>query len=806
MRLFTFITLSITELFETLPGTNQPLQFRGKNHQGDMVKGNLGKRLQLKLRRKQPQNTSENSKQPLAHEQTAPVIEQDTRRTTALLKETIDMSSRSLQPQDLLAPTTRTLPETTETPPRPSLEPSRSIRISLSQRQSSLSHFGSFKSTPIAKHYALNNQILTAFESNYHSSLWEVAFLFGLKFVETALLEIPQHGYFYAEKYAEPRLQSTVDTLRVCHMLQGIIGKEGNGKLKKETHKVELLYYLATEQYEHLRTYEASRKRVHEELVKAYPQDYATSNQKPHDSSASVHSISSTLMACGESFSSVFCPGNTTLNEEYNSTSQSFPDEVSAIAEEARRQRLYPSISSEARQPDESLTWRHSRKAMDSTRDLDRTPTSSLLDDDEEDKMTSTTTTNPNHPSTLTTTSLCPSLSSEIATGVPLDDASSSSLSRHGHPQDALSPSSRHSRTQSDYDLQRALFISGLRVDLPDHRPYDFREPSMGSISEGAPVVAPPGAKKRSSLQPALAILATCYHEDFDALRQRGRISVKELPTFQGRVPGSINGCAVIAPLLCLHHFVNEGGHGLPDDAIVQVIDVETPAILPVIRDNLGLVRDAFLIPADAHEALMQQNYMCAEQFLNATGGNILDEGHLESFIEELSKVGNKKLAASFFFHEHVITVLQLVHDDKKTAWFEVIDSLPHEDTFLQVGETSSAILSAASSSMIDAFSGRTGDGYIGQDSHASLRLESDRSGMNRSMGGDEFLVDHIPRSDAVRIRCMDMECLKATLMWYACSVFTEDNRAYIDTYEWDEKLADFDPRVFQAFIWTEAS
>ena len=27
----------------------------------------------------------------------------------------------------------------------------------------------------------------------------------------------------------------------------------------------------------------------------------------------------------------------------------------------------------------------------------------------------------------------------------------------------------------------------------------------------------------------------------------------------------------------------------------------------------------------------------------------------------------------------------------------------------------------------------------------------------------------------------------------------------YIDTYQWDESLADFDPRVFQAFVWTEA-
>jgi hypothetical protein len=65
--------------------------------------------------------------------------------------------------------------------------------------------------------------------------------------------------------------------------------------------------------------------------------------------------------------------------------------------------------------------------------------------------------------------------------------------------------------------------------------------------------------------------------------------------------------------------------------------------------------------------------------------------------------------------------------------------------------------------------------------------------------------VDIIPNPvNAARIRCLDDEALKATLRWYACSVFTPENAAYIDTYQWDEKLSDFDPRVFQAFIWTE--
>ena len=100
-------------------------------------------------------------------------------------------------------------------------------------------------------------------------------------------------------------------------------------------------------------------------------------------------------------------------------------------------------------------------------------------------------------------------------------------------------------------------------------------------------------------------------------------------------------------------------------------------------------------------------------------------------------------------------------------------------------------------------FSGRSSDGGIdtGAGSHRSLQSES------RGAGGysEKFLVDQVQPTDAVRIRCMDIESLKTTILWYACSVFTEENRAYIDMYEWDEKLSDFDPRVFQAFVWTEA-
>jgi hypothetical protein len=368
-------------------------------------------------------------------------------------------------------------------------------------------------------------------------------------------------------------------------------------------------------------------------------------------------------------------------------------------------------------------------------------------------------------------------------------------------------------RQNSDTDLQRALFLSGLQVDLQQQQQYHNRDPSMHSIPESdrsrqdqAP--APPGAKRRdSNLGVSMQMLTDYYHEDFDALRDTGRVIITQVPTWQGRVPNSTNGCTVIAPLLCIHHFHNEQfipDPGLPDQIIVEVLDEETPNILPMVRKQLGLVQDAFLIPADAHEILMEQQYMCQEQFLSVCGGNIMEEEHLISLVKQLCEVGEKKLAATFFFHEHVITILQLRRSkDKDVIWFDIIDSLPHEETLLRTGETTMSL--EAEEMEEDGGSTGTEEMMI----HAKNSNNKDDSLRFSSVGLTEvdfLLVDYAPPPppQAARMRCLDADALKATLRWYACSVFTDENRAYIDTYQWDDLLSDFDPRVFQAFIWTE--
>jgi hypothetical protein len=66
-------------------------------------------------------------------------------------------------------------------------------------------------------------------------------------------------------------------------------------------------------------------------------------------------------------------------------------------------------------------------------------------------------------------------------------------------------------------------------------------------------------------------------------------------------------------------------------------------------------------------------------------------------------------------------------------------------------------------------------------------------------------IVDSMPRDGkATRIRCKTRVALEVTLRWYASAKFSDPDCQYIDGNEWDDIMCDFDPRVFQAFVWVE--
>jgi hypothetical protein len=535
--------------------------------------------------------------------------------------------------------------------------------------------------------------------------------MLGMQFAEVALLEIPKHGYFYASRHAPERklhsqnaLRVTQQLLRLLLELQPTFDNAASSNMSSDWERVSKLKALAEEQVA------AEHGGLMVEEV------YEHDRQQLETEFLETANVTSTSLLCGDimEYAEMLCPGRRTIAEEPTTTE------------------YYP-------------------------KDADM----------------------PLHPL--------------LAPPPPLPNTSGTSMD----------------------DLQRALLVSGGMNSAGDS--------ASSSQHSRAPSSSGPASRRRKRSVPAIdmASLQMCYHEDFCDLRSRGRVRVSQASTYQGKLPGSINGCTVIAPLLCVHHFHNNwddsgsqyhltrgtvpvshddvttragytnnnGGKdseqskrsarnissikkkdpdaGLLDAVISEVIDFETPAILPQVREMLGLTKDALIIPSDVHDFLIDKQLLSSEQFVTVAGGNILDDRHVTEFVNQLlvtEKNGDCKLAATFFFHEHVIAILRLQRSDTE-VWFDLIDSLPNAETLRKVGEQQ------PQPPQFDPYA--------------------------------EYFIEETP-PNASRIRCTDEESLKVAIKWFACSRFTDDNKQYIDMYAWDELYTDFDPRVFQAFIWAE--
>jgi len=317
-------------------------------------------------------------------------------------------------------------------------------------------------------------------------------------------------------------------------------------------------------------------------------------------------------------------------------------------------------------------------------------------------------------------------------------------------------------------ELERALFLSGIMEPTTTTTPGDALS-TTGSFSAITTTtmanqnIASHSERARKSLANSIAFssLEACYLEDFDTLLRESRVRISQANSYQGKCEGSINGCTVIAPLLCIHHFLHDTS--LPDELFEQVMDVETPVLLQQVRKSLGLTKDALIIPSDVHDFLMEKQLLDPSQFVTVCGGNLLDHAHVDAFLEQLVEAAyssgknnktmiRRRVAATLFFHEHVVAILPQGSSTSDTMWFDVLDSLPFAKTLRR----------------------------------------------SEQQHDDSFVPN------AARFRCLDMEALKSTLLWYACSKMHEENRSYIDMYDWDEAYSDFDPRVFQAFVWGE--
>ena len=256
-----------------------------------------------------------------------------------------------------------------------------------------------------------------------------------------------------------------------------------------------------------------------------------------------------------------------------------------------------------------------------------------------------------------------------------------------------------------------------------------------------APPMAPPLQAKQRERIP-MRQLQDEYRKVYAQLTTRGKIEVLSFNTYQGRVGQSTNGCTVISALVAARH-LGSSSPSIADSVVEDVIDRQCGPLLREIRGKLGLGGHALIIPSDVHDHLVDKKLLDQKYFEGVAGGNVMDPNHMGEFLKLISvgedgKGQHRKAAATFFFHEHVISIAKNV--TASGAYYDLIDSLP------------------------------------------SVNVNG--------------------RSKATRTRCADIEALACMLRWYTSRKFSDSNCSYIDRNPWDDAMADFDPRVFQGFVW----
>ena len=791
-------------------------------------------------------------------------------------------------------------------PPPPRLQHRRST-----MHRTTSSLVASYRATPITKHYALNHQILLAFENHYANQSLEVAYAIGMQFVETALLEIPKHGYFYSSRHATERMTSSLDAIRVSNMLRTILLEAQQQMIKsshssstekgasvsafagmtitdvsEELHRVQKLNHLAVELASEASfdQYETQRAKLEAEI-----------NEQKRKEECTTTLFTETCGPFLDSFTEAMCPPGGFAHPM-----------MMMMPFSAKNEELFEQVD------DQTTTTKERRYSQQQQQQYEPI----MPDDDREHDLVPPPPTNKQQERTVS------GMMREIMQKDPPTATSMSSSSRSDPPVVGIPPPPQltdgwtvlpdqiperpefgrqmSGRSYADHvALERALYLSGLEVQPEEpqqeedyfqstsqqqqqlhqqphnqnyYTEYDENwilqhalkesEREMQKLKEeeerqlqevyqrskqeeeqkqssqhqhqqqhSLDFVQPQLQRRMTKSQLETRTLHTLYQEDFVSLWDNGRIRVTHVDTYQGKKVGSVNGCTVIAPLLCIHHFINvsesPGNHvgqgqrqrqndpGLPDETILTVIDEEVPSILPQVREDLGVLPDAFLIPSDSHDYLIKNQLLSQQQFVTVIGGNILDDRHLQELVKTLQcwtapagsnpgddgasgrgsrdrneGASNVKIASTLFFHEHVVAILKLQRAEDGKAWYDIIDSLP-----------SKGMLSREIGSAFASNSGDEGSATSSKPIVAGGNPITDPFGFSMMSG----MEDTTPTNTA-RIRCLDEEALTAALRWYACSKFSAENLHYIDNYPWDDKTTDFDPRVFQAFVWSEAS
>jgi hypothetical protein len=180
---------------------------------------------------------------------------------------------------------------------------------------------------------------------------------------------------------------------------------------------------------------------------------------------------------------------------------------------------------------------------------------------------------------------------------------------------------------------------------------------------------------------------------------------------------------------------------GITDQQITSVVDRDCIPLLRSIRNKLDLGAASMIIPSDVHDHLVDHKLLYQHKFVGAAGGNIVDP-------------------------EHAGELIRLLRGEPgKTSQLKAAATLFFRDHVVSIVKYPTS----------------TDDAIYD-------------------------MIDSLPTCNGrgSRTRCHGLEAFKVHLAYYCTRKFTDSNIKQIEKQKWDDMMADFDPRVFQAFVWAD--
>jgi hypothetical protein len=627
---------------------------------------------------------------------------------------------------------------------------------------------------PLEIHYASHQNLLNVFDYYQSNKKVEVAYGIGLKYVEVALLYLPRHSYY--ECYAgEEKRRSLEEARRVIGWLEEVVGQEEaaaavascGGDATNATHvgnKREVLQQLAVvaqRSYKEIAKHEKSNDESKETACSSW-RDYVL------DGTSNLCALLESLDYCG-SLESVM----EVKEEEKDATAVDLQCDARVTTSEVK--------------PNSNIS--HEKEKAIDAKDSTDTQNDENRSQIEIKSSNSSSVVREAAPDTIIPTSNSYEQPQKVESGESIRTERADTVARatttstdktttFQEPQPTTRQHSDHSYSSDGFDRDElALALTLSKQEYTSS--FTAHETNSQSLHHSK----------------SISNLTEFYHQQFHTLVSQNKFHIRFIDTYQGRIPGSTNGCTVIAPLICIQYFITPESDddnnsytppwkgGIHDEHVQQVIDLHAPSILHDVRTKLNLPPDSFIIPSDVHDHLLEVGLLSPTSFVGVCGGNILNEEHLRQLKHSLlltlegkekERLSGRKIASPMFFHGHVVA-LHVIRKDEE-VWIELIDSLPNREAWMMQKVDDSCFCEGREPEE---------EKWDGQQRYNS---EEELSCMN-----------------AVRIRCTDVNHFETLLRHYALSKFSSEERKFIDENEWDDNNSYFDPRVFQAFIWSEA-